>query len=82
MVLIDDVPLTHNGKVDYNSLIEKYRPQITAKGEYVAPQSDFEKMIAEIWEEVLLQDRISVHDKFLELGGNSLLAIRIISRMN
>ena len=49
---------------------------------YVAPETEFEKILSEIWSEVLQIEKIGVHDNFLELGGNSLAAIRITSRIN
>jgi acyl carrier protein len=49
---------------------------------YVAPGTEFEKKLSEIWSEVLQIENISVHDNFLDLGGNSLAAIRIQSRVN
>jgi acyl carrier protein len=48
---------------------------------YVAPESEAERQIAGIWQELLGIEQIGVHDNFFDLGGNSLLAIRIISRL-
>ena len=48
---------------------------------YVAPRSDGERQIAGVWEELLGIERIGIHDNFFDLGGNSLMAIRIISRL-
>ncbi|MEA2601552.1 MAG: hypothetical protein QOF89_2544 [Acidobacteriota bacterium] len=48
---------------------------------YAAPQSDAERRIAGVWQELLGIEQIGVHDNFFDLGGNSLLAIRIISRL-
>lgn len=48
---------------------------------YVAPRTPAEQSIAEIWSELLGIDRIGAHDSFLELGGDSLLAVRLISRL-
>ena len=50
--------------------------------DYVAAETKFEKILLEIWSEVLQIEKIGVHDNFLELGGNSLAAIRITSRIN
>lgn len=81
-VLVDDIPLTKNGKIDHDALVQNYRPNIEQHSSYVAPSTDFEIMVEEIWREVLLIDQIGVDDDFLHLGGNSLIAIRIISRIN
>ena len=48
---------------------------------YVAPRNEVERRIAEIWQELLLRPRVGVHDNFLDLGGDSLLAYRLISRL-
>lgn len=81
-VRMDGFPLTHNGKVDLSKLIASYRPERKASKKFEAPETDIEIMLAAIWQEVLLEDEISRHDAFLELGGNSLIAIRLISRVN
>jgi acyl carrier protein len=53
----------------------------TLRVAYVAPRTPAEQSIAEIWSELLGIDRIGAHDSFLELGGDSLLAVRLISRL-
>lgn len=50
--------------------------------DYAAPSSDYEKLLAGIWCEVLGIEDISVHDNFVEVGGDSLLSIRILARIN
>jgi acyl carrier protein len=79
---LKELPLSSNGKVDKLALPvpDTIRP-ITEIG-YVAPRSDIEEIMVDIWSEVLKIDKIGVFDKFLELGGSSLAAIRIISRAN
>jgi acyl carrier protein len=48
---------------------------------YVAPRNPVEAAIAEIWTEVLMLDRVGIHDDFLELGGDSLIGGRVVSRI-
>jgi acyl carrier protein len=55
------------------------RPNLSTQ--FVAPRSQTEKTIAEIWEQILGVSPIGVNDKFFELGGHSLLAIQLISRL-
>jgi acyl carrier protein len=50
--------------------------------DYFAPETEFEIIVSGIWAEVLQIEKIGVHENFLELGGNSLAAIRITSRIN
>jgi amino acid adenylation domain-containing protein len=79
---LDKMPLNENGKTDKQALPlpDTIRP-VTAVG-YVAPRTDIEEALAAIWSEVLNIDKVGVYDKFLELGGTSLAAIRVISRAN
>jgi acyl carrier protein len=48
---------------------------------YVAPQTPTERMLAELWAELLNLDRVGIHDGFLELGGDSLQAARVAARL-
>ena len=50
--------------------------------EYVAPRNETESLLAQIWCDVLGIDKVSIHDEFLEVGGDSLLSIRILARIN
>jgi len=50
-------------------------------GEYVAPRSELERTIADIWLQLLPIDQVGILDNFFELGGHSLLATRVISRV-
>jgi acyl transferase domain-containing protein len=51
------------------------------QSEYVAPQTDLEEMLAAVWREFLGIDNIGIHDSFFDLGGDSLMATRLISRL-
>jgi acyl carrier protein len=78
LVVLDELPLTANGKVDRRGLPEpEQRPEV---GEYVAPRTPMEEAVAQIWAEVLKLQRVGVHDNFFELGGHSLLATRAVAR--
>ena len=79
---MESFPLTDNGKVDRKSLCSQSTISKQENTDYVAPESEFEKMLSEIWSEVLQIEKIGLYDNFLELGGNSLAAIRITSRLN
>jgi len=80
-VMLDRMPLTATGKVDRRALPrpEGIRPALETS--FVAPRTPIEEQLARIWAEVLGLDRVGVHDNFLELGGDSLLATRVISRV-
>jgi len=79
-VFLESLPLTPNGKVDRLALPapDNARPELDVA--YAAPQSDIEKQLAKIWGEVLCIEQVGIHDNFLDLGGHSLAASRVISR--
>src|SRR3990172_5603493 len=80
-VMLDMLPLTPNGKVDRRALPKPDGLHAETDESYVAPRTPMEKFIAEIWQEALGVDRVSVHDNFFDLGGHSLLSIKVISRI-
>ncbi|TMN47039.1 hypothetical protein CWB93_23485, partial [Pseudoalteromonas piscicida] len=70
--------LTANGKVDRNALPEPEASFLS--GEYVAPQTETEKTLCRIWQEILLLERVGIQDNFFELGGHSLLVTKLAAR--
>ncbi len=76
LVALDELPLNPSGKIDRASLPEPTN-QRDGLAEYVEPRTRVEKVIAEIWSEVLGVEEIGIHDNFFELGGHSLLAMRV-----
>ena len=76
------MPLTPHGKIDRGALpaVEADRPDLAA--EYVAPRTEVERALSDIWANVLRVERVGVHDDFLELGGDSILNIQIVARAN
>jgi amino acid adenylation domain-containing protein len=82
-VVLDTIPLTRNGKVDRALLakISKDKYQHVREVEYVAPRDGLELRMRQIWEDVLQINPISVTDNFFDLGGHSLTAVTLISRI-
>jgi amino acid adenylation domain-containing protein len=80
-VMLDEMPLSPNGKVDRRALPEPESPRASQSGDYVAPRTPLEEMVASIWAGVLGLEEVGVHDNFFDLGGHSLLATRVISRL-
>jgi amino acid adenylation domain-containing protein len=80
-MLLDTLPLTPNGKIDRHSLPVPDFTRPYLQENLVAPSTHIEKVLAQIWSEVLGVERVGIYDKFLELGGHSLLAIQIVSRL-
>jgi len=80
-VRMERFPLTANGKLDSRALPD---PEFTGQREYQAPRNGLEKQLCRIYAEVLGLDvdKISVTDDFFKLGGDSIVAIRLVSRIN
>jgi amino acid adenylation domain-containing protein len=77
---LDALPLNANGKVEKRALPEP-PAQAGDEGEYVAPRSPAEELVAALWAEVLKVSRVGVRDDFFALGGHSILAARVVNRM-
>ncbi|MDZ8085086.1 MAG: amino acid adenylation domain-containing protein [Nostoc sp. DedQUE12b] len=80
-ITLEALPLTPNGKVDRFALPapDTARPELEAV--YQPPQTEVEKTITDIWQEVLNVENIGIHDNFFELGGHSLLLVQIHSKL-
>jgi acyl carrier protein len=77
-VLMDALPLTPNGKLDRARLP---KPELTHRGEHVAPRTPVEERLSRIWADLLRLDRVGAEDNFFDLGGHSLLATQVVSRI-
>jgi thioesterase domain-containing protein/acyl carrier protein len=80
-VLLDGFPLTPNGKLDRKALPAPNAVAYAARG-YEAPVGDIETALAQIWCDVLKLERVGRHDNFFDLGGNSMMIVRLISEIN
>jgi amino acid adenylation domain-containing protein len=80
-VLVDRIALTHSGKIDRAKLpsLDGSPIQITQK--YIGPRDDIENRLQAIWEEILEIRPIGVHQDFYEIGGHSLLAVKVLARI-
>lgn len=77
-VFLEAMPLTPNGKIDRRALPNPAQNRLELAPNYLAPRTPIESTIAEIWAEVLQLERVGVNDNFFEVGGHSLLAIRVL----
>nr|AHJ59492.1 nonribosomal peptide synthase subunit [Bacillus pumilus] len=77
---LDELPLTNNGKVDRRALPV---PDLSEQGvnEYTPPQTETERLVARIWEEILEVPRIGRHDHFFECGGHSLRGMKMLNKL-
>jgi amino acid adenylation domain-containing protein len=80
-IFLDALPVSPNGKIDRKALPVpgRLRPELDTP--LVGGRTPLEKDLAQIWSEVLELDQIGIHDNFLDLGGDSLAATRIVSRV-
>ena len=79
LVALESMPLTGNGKIDRRALPDPEGTQ--AEGGYTAPRNETEAKLAEIWQDVLEVEQVGINDDFFEIGGHSLLAVRLVSQV-
>nr|ABB80392.1 nonribosomal peptide synthetase - polyketide synthase hybrid [Lysobacter lactamgenus] len=79
-VALDALPLTPSGKLDRRALPAPADDAFSAQ-DYEPPQGETELRLAALWQELLDKERVGRHDHFFAIGGHSLLAIRLLSRI-
>jgi acyl carrier protein len=81
LLYLNELPLTINGKLDRKALPD---PEFGSKENYVAPRNEIEQKVCQIWSEILglAEDKIGIYDDFFRLGGNSIIAIKLVSKLN
>ncbi|HEV2147852.1 MAG TPA: non-ribosomal peptide synthetase, partial [Longimicrobiaceae bacterium] len=79
-VLLEALPLTPNGKLDRRALPDPAPAAAASASGYTAPSTPAERILAELWAELLRVERVGVHENFFELGGDSILSIQIVAR--
>jgi hypothetical protein len=79
IVLVDQLPVTPNGKVDYAALVARAK-EVPAATDHVAPRTPHEEILAVIWRAVLGREQVGVYDDFFAIGGHSLKATQVIAR--
>jgi acyl carrier protein len=79
-VFLDGLPLTPNGKINRKALPDP-EDSSEPKENFVAPRTPVEELLAEIWAGVLKLDTVGIHDNFFDLGGHSLKATQVMSRV-
>ncbi|WDE09183.1 amino acid adenylation domain-containing protein [Thalassomonas viridans] len=79
LMVLDEWPLTANGKIDRKALPRAEMP--AANPGYVAPANDREKLLAQIWQDLLAITEVGATDSFFRLGGHSLLVIKMLNKL-
>lgn len=77
-LLVDFWPETETGELDREALPDPFG----AADDFVAPRNEIELAIADVWRDVLGIERIGIHDNFFDIGGHSLLAVRVITKLD
>lgn len=80
-VTLKALPLTHNGKINRGALPEPDGRRPEMEQAYVSPSTALERNLTEMWRHVLDLNRVGVHDNFFDLGGTSILAVKIAALM-
>jgi amino acid adenylation domain-containing protein len=79
-VVVDSIPLNTNGKIDRKALPAPIdRPELVDT--YRLPETDLERKLTQVWQQLLGVDHVGINDNFFDLGGHSLLAARLIARI-
>ncbi|MBV9773995.1 MAG: AMP-binding protein, partial [Gemmatimonadetes bacterium] len=78
-VALEELPLNANGKVDRRALPAP-EGRLATREAYVAPRTDTERALAEVWKQLLRVEQVGIHDNFFELGGDSILSIQVVAR--
>ncbi|MEM1172839.1 MAG: thioesterase domain-containing protein [Cyanobacteria bacterium P01_H01_bin.35] len=80
-VVLETLPLTPNGKVDRRALPTPDASSLANETSFVAPRDSLELQLAQIWSEVLGVSPIGIRDRFFDLGGYSILAVRLMAKI-
>uniref|UniRef100_UPI002625A9AF non-ribosomal peptide synthetase n=1 Tax=uncultured Kordia sp. TaxID=507699 RepID=UPI002625A9AF len=80
LVELDEFPITSNGKIDKKNLLKR-ETIANSTVEFVAPRNPIEENLSAMWKKVLKIHKISIHDNFFEIGGNSIDVIKLVSEI-
>jgi amino acid adenylation domain-containing protein len=81
-MLLDEIPLTPNGKINRKALLALAKNRNEHKPDFVAPRDALELQIGRLWEDVLNTRPIGITDNFFERGGHSLVAVRMMAELS
>ncbi|MDC8004737.1 amino acid adenylation domain-containing protein [Aureisphaera galaxeae] len=81
-IQLEKLPLTPNGKLDHKLLLSMSAETLSVSAVYEAPRDRVERTLVEIWEAVLNKEKIGIKDDFFDLGGHSLKAVSMLTKVN
>jgi amino acid adenylation domain-containing protein len=83
VVVLDELPMTPNGKIDVRALADSSKVNLDRDDRpFVPPRTTVERRIAECWKTAMKRDSVSVQEDFFASGGNSLIAVALINKIN
>ncbi|MEU7480738.1 amino acid adenylation domain-containing protein [Lentzea sp. NPDC042327] len=83
VVVLDALPVTANGKIDVKALEKSDKTNADDNDRpFVAPRTTTERRVSELWKKLMKRETVSTHDDFFETGGNSLIAVGLVNRIN
>ena len=82
--MVGDFPVTNNGKIDRKQLLQDHQNQNSTVevSNYQSPRNGIEEMLYVIWSDVFQSNKFDISTDFIDLGGHSLMAIQLLSRIN
>src|SRR5215213_6974498 len=80
-ILLNELPLDPNGKIDRRALPAPERAQPELEEGFVSPRTPTEELLAGVWAELLGMEQVGIHENFFDLGGHSLLVTQVVSRI-
>ncbi|MFC4634985.1 amino acid adenylation domain-containing protein [Dokdonia ponticola] len=81
IIELSEIPVTANGKLNRKALPEPTLDEVSSQ-KYVAPRNKIEEALVDLWIDVLGYEKVGIEDSFFQLGGDSIVAIRLISKIN
>jgi len=82
IIVLERMPLTVNGKLDRRALPSPDRIRMETEKDYLGPRTSLERLLVDIWSDVLQVEQIGINNNFFELGGDSILSIKVTARAN
>ncbi len=82
LVPLEHLPLSSNGKLNRRALPAPGMRRSTDEGSPPEPKDDIEKLLVKLWSDILKVEHVSVYDNFFDLGGHSLSAIQVVTRLH
>ncbi len=80
IIIVDALPHSSTGHIDQDTIL-KLQADKSQSTNLVAPRNDLERVVASVWQEILGLENIGINEEFIALGGDSLLAARVVSRL-